>query len=159
MKDPCSPLTGIEVGSLPFYCELPLTHRQVGRQNTAWKSFGYIPTDWKDPSGSTGLPTREASRAAEVQYSSRSASHLSIEFQYAVGDFAVRQAGIAFNKPPEDIAKYTNRSMNFLNHWDSKLTHEGFTGFLQRRYPVSLAVLPFSICTAYLLAAEWHIRV
>jgi hypothetical protein len=38
----------------------------VGRQNTAWKTFGYIPTDWVDPSGSTGLPTREASRALEV---------------------------------------------------------------------------------------------
>jgi hypothetical protein len=38
----------------------------VGRQNTAWKTFGYIPTDWVDPSGATGLPTREASRAWEV---------------------------------------------------------------------------------------------
>jgi hypothetical protein len=39
----------------------------VGRQNTAWKTFGYIPTDWVDPSGATGLPTREASRAWEVR--------------------------------------------------------------------------------------------
>ena len=38
----------------------------VGRQNTAWKTFGFIPTGWTDPSGSTGLPTREASRALEV---------------------------------------------------------------------------------------------
>ncbi len=38
----------------------------VGRQNTAWKMFGYIPTNWVDPSGSTGLETREASRAFEV---------------------------------------------------------------------------------------------
>ncbi|KAL5521115.1 hypothetical protein ACEPAG_9037 [Sanghuangporus baumii] len=91
----------------------------VGRQNTAWKTFGYIPTDWTDPSGSIGLPTREASRALE----------------YAVGDFAVRQAGIALNKSAEDIEKYENRSMNFLNHWDRDVTSDGFTGFMQRRYP------------------------
>lgn len=28
--------------------------------------FDYIPTDWTDPSGATGLPTREASRTLEV---------------------------------------------------------------------------------------------
>ncbi|KAF9562100.1 hypothetical protein CPC08DRAFT_688216 [Agrocybe pediades] len=92
---------------------------RVGRQNTAWKTFGYIPTDWVDPSGSTGLPTREASRA----------------FEYAVGDFAVRQAAVTLNKSAEDVAKYTNRSMNFVNHWDSTVSSDGFTGFAQRRYP------------------------
>lgn len=91
----------------------------VGRQNTAWKQFGYIPTDWTDPSGSTGLPTREASRALE----------------YALGDFAVRQAGLALRKSSADIATYTNRSMNFVNMWDANLTYDGFTGFMQRRYP------------------------
>ncbi|KAH9475893.1 putative secreted glycosidase [Psilocybe cubensis] len=91
----------------------------VGRQNTAWKTFGYIPTDWVDPSGSTGLPTREASRA----------------FEYAVGDFAVRQAAKALNKTSGDITKYTNRSMNFVNHWDPSVTSNGFSGFAQRRYP------------------------
>ncbi|KAF8193001.1 glycosyl hydrolase family 92-domain-containing protein [Pholiota molesta] len=90
----------------------------VGRQNTAWKTFGYIPTDWVDPSGSTGLPTREASRALE----------------YALGDFAVRQAAIALGKSPADIAKYANRSMNFVNHWDPTVSSDGFTGFSQRRY-------------------------
>ncbi|KAF7324703.1 Glycoside hydrolase family 92 protein [Mycena kentingensis (nom. inval.)] len=89
----------------------------VGRQNTAWKTFGYIPTNWVDPSGSTGLPTREASRA----------------FEYALGDFAVRQAGIALNKDPADIAKYANRSMNFVNMWNPNITHDGFSGFAQRR--------------------------
>ncbi|KAJ7743660.1 hypothetical protein B0H14DRAFT_3514831 [Mycena olivaceomarginata] len=68
----------------------------VGHQNTAWKTFGYIPTDWVDPSGSTGLPTREASRA----------------WEYALGDFAVRQAAIALDKSVADVAKCTNRSMN-----------------------------------------------
>ena len=41
----------------------------VGRQNTAWKMFDYIPTDWVDPSGATGLMTREASRTLEVHSS------------------------------------------------------------------------------------------
>ncbi|KAJ7088618.1 glycosyl hydrolase family 92-domain-containing protein [Mycena epipterygia] len=91
----------------------------VGRQNTAWKQFGYIPTDWVDPSGSTGLPTREASRA----------------FEYALGDFAVRQAAIALDKAPGDVVKYSNRSMNFVNMWDPTVTSDGFSGFAQRRYP------------------------
>ncbi|KAF9028902.1 hypothetical protein BDZ89DRAFT_1065801 [Hymenopellis radicata] len=92
---------------------------RVGRQNTAWIQFGYIPTDWVDPSGSTGLPTREASRA----------------WEYAVGDFAVRQAGRVLSKSEADIAKYTNRSMNFVNMWDPSVSQDGFTGFAQRRYP------------------------
>ncbi|KAI5119228.1 hypothetical protein M0805_002154 [Coniferiporia weirii] len=90
----------------------------VGRQNTAWKMFDYIPTDWTDPSGSTGLPTREASRTLE----------------YALGDFAVRQAGIALGKSSDDIYKYGNRSMGFMNVWDPNVTSDGFTGFSQRRY-------------------------
>ncbi|KAF7377608.1 Glycoside hydrolase family 92 protein [Mycena sanguinolenta] len=91
----------------------------VGRQNTAWKTFGYIPTDWVDPSGATGLPTREASRA----------------WEYALGDFAVRQAAIALKKDPADVVKYSNRSMNFVNMWDPNVTSDGFSGFAQRRYP------------------------
>ncbi|KAG6890043.1 hypothetical protein C0995_012500 [Termitomyces sp. Mi166 len=91
---------------------------RVGRQNTAWKMFEYIPTDWVDPSGSVGLPTREASRATE----------------YSLGDFAVRQAAIALNKSDADIAKYSNRSLNFMNHWDPSVTSDGFSGFLQRRF-------------------------
>ncbi|KAJ3745146.1 glycosyl hydrolase family 92-domain-containing protein [Lentinula detonsa] len=90
----------------------------VGRQNTAWKTFNYIPTDWVDPSGSVGLPTREASRA----------------YEYALGDFAVRQAGLALNKSGEDIEKYGNRSMNFVNMWDPNVTSDGFSGFAQRKY-------------------------
>ncbi|KAJ7705451.1 glycosyl hydrolase family 92-domain-containing protein [Mycena rosella] len=91
----------------------------VGRQNTAWKTFGYIPTDWVDPSGATGLPTREASRA----------------FEYSLNDFAVRQAAIALRKAPGDVVKYSNRSMNFVNMWDESVTSDGFAGFAQRRYP------------------------
>ncbi|KAJ7750399.1 glycosyl hydrolase family 92-domain-containing protein [Mycena maculata] len=90
----------------------------IGRQNTAWKTFNYIPTNWVDPSGSVGLPTREGSRALE----------------YAVGDFAVRQAAIALNQSPDDIAKYSNRSMNFVNMWDPNVTSDGYSGFIQRRY-------------------------
>ncbi|KAL0958814.1 hypothetical protein HGRIS_014133 [Hohenbuehelia grisea] len=91
----------------------------VGRQNTAWKTFGYIPTNWVDPSGSTGLATREASRA----------------YEYALGDFAVRQAARALGKPAADVARYANRSMNFVNMWDPSVTSDGFSGFAQRRFP------------------------
>ena len=87
--------------------------------------FGYIPTDWTDPTGSVGLPTREASRAVE----------------YAVGDFAVRQAAIALGKSAADVAKYQNRSMNFVNHWDPNVMSDGFSGFLQRRYPVCVSAV------------------
>ncbi|EKM58949.1 glycoside hydrolase family 92 protein [Phanerochaete carnosa HHB-10118-sp] len=90
----------------------------VGRQNTAWKMFDYIPTNWTDPSGATGLMTREASRTLE----------------YALGDFAVRQAGVALNKSLDDIFKYGNRSMGFVNVWDPNVTSDGFTGFAQRRF-------------------------
>ncbi|KIJ39487.1 glycoside hydrolase family 92 protein [Sphaerobolus stellatus SS14] len=90
----------------------------VGRQNTAWKLFGYIPTDYNDPL-STGLETREASRSLE----------------YALGDFAVRQAGIALGKSSETAAIYANRSMNFVNLFDPNVTSDGFTGFMQRKFP------------------------
>lgn len=90
---------------------------QIGRQNTAWKMFGYIPTNWTDPD-STGLETREASRALE----------------YALGDFAVRQAAKTFSQDVAVVEKYTNRSMNFLNHWDPSVISDGFQGFSQRRY-------------------------
>ncbi|EIN04614.1 hypothetical protein PUNSTDRAFT_116292 [Punctularia strigosozonata HHB-11173 SS5] len=90
----------------------------VGRQNTAWTTFDYIPTAWVDPSGKTGLPTREASRTLE----------------YAVGDFAVRQAAKVLNKPASDIEKYTNRSMGFRNIWDPNQTSDGFNGFMQKRF-------------------------
>lgn len=92
---------------------------EVGRQNTAWKMFNYIPTNWVDPSGATGLATREASRTLE----------------YALGDFAVRQAGVALNKSLDDVYKYGNRSLGFVNVWDPNVTSDGFTGFAQRRFP------------------------
>lgn len=56
--------------------------------------------------------------------------------QYALGDFAVRQAGIALNKSLDDIFKYGNRSMGFVNVWDPNVTSDGFTGFAQRRFAV-----------------------
>ncbi|KZT25871.1 glycoside hydrolase family 92 protein [Neolentinus lepideus HHB14362 ss-1] len=90
----------------------------VGRQNTAWKIFDYIPTNWTDPSGATGLPTREASRTLE----------------YALGDFAVRQAALALGKPQAQVDKYGNRSMGFVNVWDPNVTSDSFSGFAQRRY-------------------------
>lgn len=102
--------------------------------------FDYIPTDWTDPSGATGLPTREASRTLEVW---PIITHLEVTtltydtlIKYALGDFAVRQAGIALNKSLDDIYKYGNRSMGFVNVWDPNVTSDGFTGFAQRRFPV-----------------------
>lgn len=55
--------------------------------------------------------------------------------QYALGDFAVRQAALALNKSSSDVSTYANRSMNFVNMWDSNVTSDGYTGFAQRRYP------------------------
>lgn len=60
--------------------------------------------------------------------------------QYALGDFAVSQAAAALNKPADEIALYANRSMGFVNIWDSSVTSDGFSGFSQRR----LAVRTFS---------------
>ncbi|KAH8091050.1 glycosyl hydrolase family 92-domain-containing protein [Cristinia sonorae] len=91
---------------------------RVGRQNTAWLEFGYIPTAWADPSGATGLPTREASRTLE----------------YALGDFHVRQAALTLNKSTEDVDTFGNRSMGFVKVWDPNVTSDGFTGFSQRRF-------------------------
>jgi hypothetical protein len=64
--------------------------------------------------------------------------------QYALGDFAVRQAAIALNKSAADVDKYANRSMNFINHWNANLTFDGFSGFMQRRYPVGSFFLGLS---------------
>jgi hypothetical protein len=92
----------------------------VGHQNTAWETFGYIPTDWVDPSGSTGLPTREASRAWEVHFYPPTPFILSLSVQeltavqYALGDFVVRQVAIALDKSVADVAKCANRSMYFV---------------------------------------------
>ncbi|THH32410.1 hypothetical protein EUX98_g1756 [Antrodiella citrinella] len=90
----------------------------VGRQNTAWTMFDFIPTAWVDPSGATGLPTREASRTLE----------------YAVDDFAVRRAAITLNKSLDDVYLFGNRSVGFVNVWDPNVTSDGFSGFAQRRF-------------------------
>ncbi|KAF7798516.1 hypothetical protein EIP86_009737 [Pleurotus ostreatoroseus] len=103
-----------------------------GRQNTAWKMFGYIPTDWTDPSGATGLPTREASRTEE----------------YSLGDFAVRQAAKVLGKGSDAIDLYGNRSMGFTLVWDPNVTSDGFSGFAQRRFPNgSFAFSPPDACS------------
>ncbi len=53
----------------------------------------------------------------------------------------MRQAGLALGKSSYDIATYANRSMNFVNMWDANLTHDGFTGFAQRRYTVGTSLV------------------
>lgn len=64
--------------------------------------------------------------------------------QYALGDFAVRQAAIALGKSPADVATFAKRSMNFVNMWDPSVTSDGFSGFAQRRLAVRILsfVLP-----------------
>ena len=46
----------------------------------------------------------------------------------------------------EDVYKYGNRSMNFVNVWDPDVASDGFAGFSQRRYPVRPFFLPYSQC-------------
>lgn len=67
--------------------------------------------------------------------------------QYALNDFAVRQAAIALNKSIEDVYAYGNSSMNFMNVFDPTVVSDGFAGFMQRRYPVCLIVLFLSSST------------
>ncbi|KAJ7835904.1 hypothetical protein B0H14DRAFT_3460987 [Mycena olivaceomarginata] len=74
----------------------------VGHQNTMWEMFGYIPTDWVDPPGPTGLPTWEASRAWEELTA----------VQYALGDFMVRQVAIALDKSVADVANVTTNGFS-----------------------------------------------
>lgn len=35
------------------------------------------------------------------------------------------------------MAVYANRSMNFVNLFNPNITSDGFTGFMQRKFPVS----------------------
>ncbi|KAJ7797137.1 hypothetical protein B0H14DRAFT_3548707 [Mycena olivaceomarginata] len=63
------------------------------------------------PSGSTGIPTREVART----------------WEYALGDFAVRQAVIALVKSAADGTNYAHCSMSLVNMWD------GLSAFVQRR--------------------------
>jgi hypothetical protein len=65
--------------------------------------------------------------------------------QYALGDFAVRQAAIALGKSSDDVALYANRSMNFVNMWNPNVTSDGFKGFAQRRFPVRVSFMEGSM--------------
>ncbi|TRM60423.1 glycoside hydrolase family 92 protein [Schizophyllum amplum] len=73
--------------------------------------------DGSETRASTGLATREVSRTLE----------------YAHNDFSVRQAAIALGKSADDIATYTNRSLNFKNVWDMDVEYDGFKGYVQKR--------------------------
>jgi hypothetical protein len=120
----------------------------VGCQNTVQKTFRYIPTGWVDPSGSTGLLMREASRAWEVCFYPSLPFTLSLSvheltaMQYALGDFAVHQAAIMLDKSAADVGNCASHSMNFVNMWDLSVTSNGFSGFVQRRYPVCFILPP-----------------
>ena len=64
-----------------------------------------------------------------------------IDVQYALGDFAVRQAAKVLGKGDDAVALYGNRSMGFTKVWDPTVTSDGFSGFAQRRFAVCLPSL------------------
>ncbi|KAJ3514058.1 hypothetical protein NLJ89_g2591 [Agrocybe chaxingu] len=114
-----------------------------------WRHTGYIPECRANTKagyvqgGSDGMPIlgdfavkygRDADRLGVPVNDLYQALVDTAENTYALGDFAVRQAAMALDKPASDVAKYTNRSMNFVNHWDASVVHDGYKGFMQRRY-------------------------
>lgn len=88
-----------------------------GRESNMYNLYGFVPFSVLDPS-STGRQTREGSRTLE----------------YAFEDFAIRQVALLLNKT-SDVERYTNKSMHYLNVWDSTVKSDGFTGFMQHRWP------------------------
>ncbi|KAJ7342608.1 hypothetical protein DFH08DRAFT_1012373 [Mycena albidolilacea] len=54
---------------------------------------------------------------------------------YALGDFAVRQTVIALVKGEADVTSYAHCSMSLVNIWDARVTSDGLSAFVQRRYP------------------------
>ncbi|KAF5338528.1 hypothetical protein D9611_013248 [Ephemerocybe angulata] len=89
----------------------------LGRQADVYKQYGYVPFSVLDIS-STGRQTREGSRTLE----------------YAFEDFSLRQVAQLLGKP-EDVEKYTNRSLSYRNIWDKFVVSDGFKGFFQKKYP------------------------
>ena len=75
-----------------------------------------------------------------------------------MGDFAVRQAGIALGKSLDDVFKYGNRSMGFMNVWDPNVTSDGFTGFAQRRFPVCTFFTVYVQLPVLNIVLEWNVR-
>ncbi|KAF8160642.1 glycoside hydrolase family 92 protein [Crassisporium funariophilum] len=81
------------------------------------RQYGYVPFAVLDVS-STGRQTREGSRTLE----------------YAFEDFGIRQVAQLLGKP-DDVVKYTNRSLSYRNVWDPTVVSDGFKGFSQKRFP------------------------
>ncbi|KAI5837786.1 glycosyl hydrolase family 92-domain-containing protein [Morchella snyderi] len=73
---------------------------------------GALP-DWLEKGYITTKYSRSVSRASE----------------YSLNDFALSQVAKGLGKT-DDTEKYLNRSRNWRNHWDTKSTAFGFTGFL-----------------------------
>lgn len=67
-----------------------------------------------------------------------------------MGDFAVRQAAKVLGKGSDAVDLYSNRSMGFALVWDPTVTSDGFSGFAQRRFPVSSSFWERSYIYAYL---------
>lgn len=79
--------------------------------------------------------------------------------KYALGDFAVRQAALTLGKGAADIQLYGNRSLGFKNVWDQNVTSDGFTGFSQRRFEVSVNVIMGLYVLSNERVSEWHVRI
>jgi putative alpha-1,2-mannosidase len=96
----------------------PLNWAVEGRGGlTSWKNLGYIPTDDFDPYG-VGTLTRSISRTAE----------------YAYNDFCIAEMAKGLGHDA-DYQKYIKRATNWQNMFKADQTSDGFTGFLQPRYP------------------------
>ncbi|KAJ7692791.1 hypothetical protein B0H14DRAFT_3175399 [Mycena olivaceomarginata] len=65
-------------------------------------------------------------------------------WEYALGDFTVRQAAIALVKGAADVTDYAHRSMSLVNIWDASVTSDGLSAFVQRWYLCFLFLLPTS---------------
>lgn len=109
----------------------PANWNLEGRGNLAsYHKLGYIPTDDKLTSKTTGRNTRSISRTVE----------------YAYEDFTIAQLGRALGKPDADYRRYMQRSTNWRNLWNPAqkdvlvdgstgdvTSWSDFTGFLQPR--------------------------
>lgn len=85
---------------------------QSNRDSSTREGRGALP-DWLERGFITRKYSRSVSRAVE----------------YAANDFAVAQVARSLGTL-DDTEKYLNRSRNWRNHWDARMSVYGFSGFL-----------------------------
>lgn len=90
----------------------------VGRGGIAARAkLGYVPRgDWGSPPSSGSTPGRTASRTIE----------------YAYNDFSIALVAAGLHQPPL-YSKYIALSNDTFNLWNTTITSDGFSGFLQPR--------------------------